>query len=183
MKPRRVRGHGNFSPIRYKFLIRMLLCDICGAPSNGYECDWPVTGFTEVPVSSLQVGEEVRRVKEWRKTKTVARVAELSRNPAGDHTSFILTLAMQTPSSIRRNNKLMAEKQHNPLFFMPEREALLIAWKADRFKRFAVPGHHVIKASRGHACSKHVCDACMVERDPNRMVICADHWFSWEQVA
>lgn len=74
----------------------MPVCDICGSPSNGFECDWPV--------------QRVRR--------GAARAADVVR-----------TQGMETS-----------------------------------------------------ACRNHVCDRCMVERD-DRMVICKDHWNSWEAVA
>lgn len=154
-------------------------CDLCGCPSNGYECDWPIEGFVTIRGTDLVVGDTVQRVKQARNTSTVARVAFIEE--ISERGRFV-TLAMQTPKSIRRAN-IRAGLARSPLEFDDEKTTLLNAWKADRFKKFYAAFDHQVRAFRTHACGKRVCDACMVERDPLRMVICAEHWDAWEQAA
>jgi hypothetical protein len=55
--------------------------------------------------------------------------------------------------------------------------------KPDRTKTFACPDWHVVHARRRIVCGAHLCDRCMIERDPNLMVICKNHWHAWENVA
>lgn len=155
----------------------MLTCDLCGKPSNGYECDWQVEKFVSVRASSLAVGDTVRRREERQPPRSVAKVAFLKQLSAS---CIAITLAIQTPDSLRRSS---GEKRLGPLELEADGAALLGAWRADRFRQIVVAAQGSIRALRMAACGARVCDACMVERDPNRMVICRSHWDAWEKVA
>jgi hypothetical protein len=118
-------------------------CDICGLPSNGYECDWPVEQFVEVPLVKVKVGDVVA---------ALATVVSIERRFRARYAVHV-TLSIKAPG------------------------------KPERLKTFACPDWHVLHARRRMVCGARICDACMIERDPEKMVICAKHWHAWELIA
>lgn len=157
----------------------MLACDVCGSPANGFECDWGITGFVPTSVSALKIGATVRRWKVVRVTDSVAKVAGIAATEPG---WVQLLLAIQTPESIRWA-AAASKKKASPEIFVTQGTAFKVAWKAARFKKINVKLESEIMSLGRRHCGKRVCDACMIERDPNRMVLCRDHWFAWEKVA
>jgi len=127
-------------------------CDICGLPSNGYECDWPVEKFVEVPLAKVKVGDVVRRAKDERVRNGVATVVSIQRRFRARYAVHV-TLSIKVPG------------------------------KPERLKTFACPDWHVLRARRRIVCGAKVCDACMIERDQEKMVICAAHWSAWAEIA
>lgn len=134
----------------------MPTCDICGAPSNGLECDWPVEKFVTRPASQLKIGDEVRRFSHAlgkRKTQGIARITDVwspAQKLSGWQLRVEITITWPWKTAVR-----------------------VIA--ADPNGEFMVKGNS--------NCGAHVCDACMIERDTDKMVICRTHWNAWELVA
>jgi hypothetical protein len=61
---------------------------------------------------------------------------------------------------------------------------LLIVWPwKTQTRRFKEPADNTMLVKRVIVCGTPVCDACMIERDPEKMVLCRDHWHAWESVA
>ena len=55
-------------------------------------------------------------------------------------------------------------------------------WK-EQIRRMKVPSVNDFLVKRTEACRKRVCDQCMIERDPEKMVLCSEHWFPWDGIA
>lgn len=124
-------------------------CDVCGGTANGYECDWQTMGFRPIAVGAVVYGDVVRRWKQARPTKALARVSIIQDLPGRRQ----ITLAIYINGREARSKIINVDAESRMMVWGPQ------------------------------ACGKRVCDACMIERDPNLMVICKDHWFSWEKVA
>lgn len=132
----------------------MPTCDICGAPSNGFECDWPVEGFVRRPAKELKIGDEVRRFSHAmgkRRTRGVAIVTHIQ-----DYSRYLGVVRVVI--------------------------SITWPWKVAKRSVSVSPNSEFMVKGIGH-CGAHVCDACMIERDADRMVICKNHWQAWEMVA
>jgi hypothetical protein len=122
-------------------------CDLCGAPSNGYECDWPVEEFRARRARDLRLGDIICR-KSRKRSRGIATVTAITRRTS---LSILIELTIAWP------------------------------WKT-RTRIIDVRADWSILVKSVAACANHICDGCMIERDPERMVICRDHWFAWEKV-
>lgn len=134
----------------------MPTCDICGAPANGFECDWPVEKFVRRAASQLKIGDEVRRFSHAvgkRKTQGIARITDIW-SPAQKISGWQLRVEITITWPWKNVVRVIGSN--------PDSE-------------FMVKGAGI--------CGAHVCDACMIERDGNRMLICKAHWNAWELVA
>lgn len=132
-------------------------CDICGGEANGFECDWPGEPRFEFR-KKVSVGDVIRRESDL--TFELVR-GQLVGRPSSrrKHSARVLQVGFLGRIVIRITDGRGAF-----------REKSIFPWK----------GAWILTAS---PCGNRVCDACMVERDPERMVICSAHWTAWEQIA
>ena len=75
----------------------MLVCDICGGPANGFECDWPVDRFIPKKAKALQVGDVVCRMSR-KKSAGVATIANATRRTS---LSILIELSIKWPWKTR----------------------------------------------------------------------------------